>query len=37
MDLQNRKTMIFKVYIIDYQYIMILNLQMRNHFYTSFV
>ncbi len=37
MDLQIRKTMIFKIYIFDYQYIMISILQMRNHFYTSFV
>lgn len=37
MDLQNRKTMIFKVYYFDYQLVMILNLQMSNHFYTSFV
>ena len=37
MDLQNRKTMIFKVYLTDYQYNMISYLKMCNHFYTSFV
>lgn len=37
MDLQNRKTMIFKVYHTDYQINMISYLKMCNHFYTSFV